>query len=76
MSDTDLIGKGDDGTLSGGLGDPAVEVFAARSQDGAVGPEAPVSRHHRHIAQDVPLPLLVQTLENVGAVHRRLKGEH
>lgn len=42
QQDTDLVGQGDGGILSGDIGDPAVKVFAAGSQDGAVGPEAPV----------------------------------
>lgn len=73
---TNLVRQGDDGILSGGIGNPAVKVFTAGSQDRAVCPETPVFYHHRHITQDVPLPLVIQTLENMGAVHCRLKGEH
>lgn len=69
VQDTDLVGQDDDGILSGDIGDPAVKVFAAGCQDGAVGPEAPVLHHYCHIAQDVPLPLLIQTLENMSTVH-------
>lgn len=76
QQDTDLIRQGNDGILSGDTGYPAVKVFAAGSQDRAVGPKTPAFDHHRHITQDVPLPLVIQTLENMGAVHCRLKGEH
>lgn len=73
--DTNLIRQGDDWILSGDTGNPATEVFAARGQDGAVSPKAPVFHRHGHVAQNVLQPLLVQTLQDVGAVHRRLKGE-
>lgn len=53
-----------------------MKVFTAGSQDRAVGPKTPVFYHHRHITQDIPLPLVIQTLEDMGAVYCRLKGEH
>lgn len=68
--------QGDDGILAGDTGDPAVKVFTARSQDRAMSTETPVFHHHRHITQDVLLSLRIQTLQNVGAVHCRLEGEH
>lgn len=41
-----------------------------------MGPKTPVFHHYGHIAQNVLLPLVIQTLENMGTVHGRLKGEH
>lgn len=76
QTNTNLIRQGDDGSLSGDIGDPAVKVFTAGSQDRAVGPETPVFYHHGHITQNILLPLIIQTLENMGTVHCRLKGEH
>lgn len=64
-----------DRVLFGVVGEPAVEVVTAGGQHRAVGAEAPVPHHRGHITQDVPLPLLIQTLQDVGAVHRGLKGE-
>lgn len=73
---TDLFRQCDDVILFGYTGDPTVKIFTTRSQDRAVGPKTPVFYHHRHIAQHVLLPLVIQTLKNMGAVYCRLKGEH
>lgn len=74
--DTDLFWQGDDGVLSGDTGNLTMKVFTAGSQDRAVGPKTTVFYHHRHITQDVPLPLVIQTPEKMGAVYCRLKSEH
>lgn len=76
QQDTNLIRQGDDGILTGDTRNPVVKVFAAGSQNRAMGPKTPVFHNYGHITQDVLLPLIIQTLENVGTVHCRLKGEH
>lgn len=40
-----------------------------------MGPKTLVFHHDGHIAQDVPLPLFIQTFQDVGTMHCRLKGE-
>lgn len=62
--------------MTGDTGNPVVEVFTARSQDRTMGSKTGVSHFYSQITQEVLLPLIIQTLEKVGAVHCRLEGEH
>lgn len=62
--------------MAGDTGNPVVEVVTAGRQDRAMGSESGVPHFHGHITQEVLLPLVIQTLEKVDAVSRRLKGEH
>lgn len=62
--------------MSGDTGDPVVEVLTAGSQDRTVCPKTGISHFDSQITQDVLLPLVIQTLEKVHAVHCRLKGKH
>lgn len=62
--------------MSGDTGDPVVEVLTAGSQDRTVCSKTGISHFDSQITQDVLLPLVIQTLEKVHAVHCRLKGKH
>ena len=71
-----LSGQRDARRRAGRAGEPGVEVGTAGGQHGAVRAEGPALHQHRHVAQLVLPPLLVQAAQHVGAVHRRLVGEH
>lgn len=73
---TNLFGQVDGGVMTGDTGDPVVEVLTAGSQDRPVRSETGIPHLDCQITKGVLLPLLIQTLEKVDAVHCRLKGKH
>lgn len=62
--------------MTGDTGDPVVEVLAAGRQDGTMRSKTGISHLDGQIAQEVLLPLIIQALQKVHAVHGRLKGKH
>lgn len=51
----------DDESLACVVGHAGAEVFTAGGKNRAMSPETAVLYHHRHITQEVLLPLLIQT---------------
>lgn len=62
--------------MTGDTGNPVVEVLTAGSQDRTVCSKTGISHFDSQITEEILLPLIVQTLEKVHAVHFRLKGKH
>lgn len=62
--------------MTGDTGNPVVEVLTAGSQDRTMCSKTRISHFDCQITEEVLLPLIIQTLEKVYAVHCRLKGKH
>lgn len=73
---TNLFRQVDGGIVAGDTGDPVVEVPTTGRQDRSVHSKTGVSHLYGQITQEVLLPLVVEALEKVAAVHCRLEGEH
>lgn len=56
--------------------DPQREVFTARTEYGAVGPETLTLHHHGNITQRVPAALLIQAVQHMRGMHCRLESKH
>lgn len=62
--------------MTGDTGNPVVEILTAGSQDRTMRSKTGISHFDGQITQEVLLPLIIQAVEKVHAVHCRLKSKH